>query len=302
MDRTLPLQQVTCRHILERDLGDIREFCKTIWDGHDYVPDVMDDWFHDRRGLFAVADYEGRAIGCSKLTLLARGQWWLEGFRVDPSYQGKKVGSLLHHYVDRWWLEHGGGVLRLMTSAKNRSVHHLCENTGYTNLFEVRGYKAESLAEPVESFSPAAPTDQELEKMVAFASRSPSLALTNRVVDFGWRFADPTRSGALAELSLLSPSLEGNFFWWRRDKGLLVLWEDFDPDEDQHAMGIGVLACALEDIAEFLRDVRRLAAAHGKTSVFWVAPVYDQAELALEQAGYASDWENTAYVFEKKQP
>jgi GNAT superfamily N-acetyltransferase len=102
MSQTFSSTQVICRPVIERDLDDIREFCKTIWDGHDYVPDVIEDRLHDPRGMFAVAEREGRAIACSKITWLAGGQWWLEGFRVDPDYQGQKVGSLIHHYVDRW--------------------------------------------------------------------------------------------------------------------------------------------------------------------------------------------------------
>src|SRR5512134_2631142 len=112
MNQAFSPQQVVCRAALERDLQDIEEFCKTIWGGHDYVPEVMEDWLEDPLGIFAVAEYEGHAIACSKVTLLARGQWWLEGFRVDPNYQGRKVGSLIHHYVDQWWLEHGAGWLR----------------------------------------------------------------------------------------------------------------------------------------------------------------------------------------------
>jgi hypothetical protein len=67
-------------------------------------------------------------------------------------------------------------------------------------------------------------------------------------------------------------------------------------------MGIGVLACELEDLPALLKDVRHLAAEQGKTAVFWLAPVHEQVELALRQAGYSSDWDNTAYVFEKEHP
>ena len=302
MIQTFSLQHVLCRPALERDLAEITAFCKTIWDGHDYVPDVIDDWFHDLQGLLAVAEHQGCAIACSKLTWLAEGQWWLEGFRVDPNYQGLKVGSLIHHYIDQWWLEHGDGMLRLMTSSKNRSVHHLCENTSFSKLFEVRGYKAEPLDGRADMFTSAASSDRDLGNVVEFVRASPSLAITNHVTDFGWRVADPTRDRALTFLASTLSGLESNFFWWRKDRGLLIIWDDFDSDGQERTMGIGVLACELEDMPAFLMDVRHLAAKQRKTSVFWVAPVHQQVELALQRAGYTTDWENTAYVFEKRHP
>ncbi|HEY3477193.1 MAG TPA: GNAT family N-acetyltransferase, partial [Anaerolineales bacterium] len=297
MNRRFSLAQVICRPAIERDLAEIREFCKTIWDGHDYVPDVMDDWFQDPQGMFAVAEYEGHAIACSKITWLAEGQWWLEGFRVDPNYQGVKVGSLMHHYVDRWWVDHGDGALRLMTNSKNRSVHHLCETTGFTKLFEVRGYKAPPVEGSADMFIPAASGDQELPPVVEFARRSPSLAITNRIVDSGWQFADPTDRKALTFLFSRYPGLADNFFWWRNEKGLLIVWDDLDDDSKEHALGIGVFACELEDMPAFLMDVRHLAAAQKKRSVFWLAPVHELVEAALHEAGYSSDWDNTACVF-----
>lgn len=300
MNRTPFSQQVICRPALERDVAEIKEFCKTIWDGHDYIADVIDDWFHDSQGLFAVAEYESHAIACSKITWLADGQWWLEGFRVDPSYQGRGVGSLIHHYVDRWWLEHGDGVLRLMTSSKNKSVHHLCEDTGFTKLFEVCGYKAEPLKESVDVFTPAASSEKDLGPVIEFARNSPSLASTKHVVDFGWQFADPTQDRALTFLFALYSGLGNHFFWWRKDRGLLIVWDDFDSDEGRHTMGIGVLACNLDDMPAFLIDVRRLADKQRRTSVFWLAPVQEQIEQALKQAGFSSDWDNPAYIFEKK--
>jgi hypothetical protein len=189
-----------------------------------------------------------------------------------------------------------------MTSSKNKSVHHLCESTGFTKLFEVRGHKAEPLVGRADMFTPAASSDRDLQPVVAFARRSPSLAITNCVLDFGWRAVDPTHNRALISLFVGLSSFARNFFWWRKDKGLLIVWDDFDPDEERHTMGIGVLACELEDMSALLLDVRHLAAEQGKTSVFWLAPVHEHFGLALHQAGYSSDWDNTAYVFEKSHP
>lgn len=302
MNQTLSTEQVICRPALERDLGEIRDFCKTIWDGHDYVPDVIDDWLRDPQGIFAVAEYEGRAIACSKITLLAEGQWWLEGFRVNPAYQGLKVGSLIHHYVDQWWVEKGDGILRLMTSSKNKSVHHLCELTGFSKLYEVHGYKAEPLEGGAEEFTSAASSAQDLPTVIAFARKSPSLRITNHIGDFGWRAVDPTQNRALTFLFADVSDLANNFFWWRKDRGLLIVWDDSDPEEEKYTMGIGVIACELEDMSALLMDVRHLAAKQGKTSVLWLAPVHEQVEAALKQAGFSSDWDTTAYIFEKKHP
>jgi GNAT superfamily N-acetyltransferase len=302
MNKTFSAGQVLCRPAIQRDLDEIKEFCKTIWEGHDYVPDVIDDWFHDPQGIFAVAEYEGHAIACSKVTLLADGQWWLEGFRVDPNYQGLKVGSLIHHYVDQWWLDHGDGMLRLMTSSKNASVHHLCEITGFRKLFEVRGYKAEPLAGGADMFTPAASRNEDVQLLVAFARRSPSLKITNCVVDFGWRFVDPTQDKVFPSLFFDVSALDRHVLWWRKSQGLLIVWDDFDSDQEESTMGIGVLACALEEMSALLMDVRRLAAEQGKTSVFWLAPVHEQVQAALRQAGFSSDWDNTAFIFEKQHP
>lgn len=294
-------QQVSCRLALERDLEDIREFCKTIWHGHDYVPDVMADWLRDPEGIFAVAEYEGHAIACSKVTLLAQGQWWLEGFRVDPNYQGLKVGSLMHRYVDQWWVARGNGMLRLMTNSKNKSVHHLCEETGFTRLVEVRGYKAEPLPEQVQAFTPAASGETDLEKTIEFALESPLLGVSKGIVDFGWQCLKPDCK-ALTELYPDSSSIETHFFWWRKGQGLLIFWDDFDADKNESILGIGVLACTLENLSALLLDVRRLAANQGKTDVFWIAPAHEQVEQALHETGYSSDWDHTAYVFEKREP
>src|SRR5512143_3375071 len=136
MTPTFSSPQVVCRPALARDQADINEFCKGIWEGHDYVPEVWSHWFKDPNGILVTAEYSGHAIGCSKLSLIAEGQWWLEGFRVDPNHQGLKVGSRLHTYLTDWWLEHGDGTVRLLT--QNIAVHHLCARGGYVKTHELR--------------------------------------------------------------------------------------------------------------------------------------------------------------------
>ena len=67
---------------------------------------------------------------------------------------------------------------------------------------------------------------------------------------------------ALTFLFDTSSSFRDPFLWWRAGRGLLIVWDDVDPDQGEQTMGIGVLG----------------------------------------QAGYPSDWDNTAFVFEKNHP
>ena len=102
---------------------------------------MWQEWLDDPQGLLATAQYGLHAVGIAKVTHLSPGQWWLEGLRVDPKFQGLKIGSHLHEYMDRWWLRHGDGIIRLMTSSERVQVHHLCERTGYTKIGEVADYR-----------------------------------------------------------------------------------------------------------------------------------------------------------------
>lgn len=291
MTQTSTSPQVVCRPALARDHADITEFCKGIWEGDDYVPDVWQDWFNDPHGILVSAEYEGRVIGCGKLSLIAEGQWWLEGLRVDPTCQGLKVGSLIHNYLTNWWLEHGDGALRLMT--ENPAVEHLCEKTGYVKVQTLRGYKASPIAEPTENFSPV--TD--LREATAFTQQSQSLQLTDGYIDFGWRIGKPNEH-VFEKFSNPKADFVHTFYWWKDKQGLFSAWED--EENDQGKLTLGVLACALEDMPVMLMDIRRFAAHKKFDRVFLLAFLNPQLLEQLEQAGFSTNWENYLRLFERR--
>jgi GNAT superfamily N-acetyltransferase len=287
---------VLCRPAVENDREDVFEFCKGIWEGDDYVPYVWDDWFRDADGLLAVAEFDGHAIGCSKVTRIAPGQWWLEGFRVDPIYQGYKVGTDLHNHVTNWWLENGGGIIRLMTDAGNFAVHHLCHKTGYTKVGEVCGYQAAPLDEPTSSFLPAA----DKEEAAAFTMRSESIKSTACLVDLGWRICKPDRQ-VLETYTNQNPEYTHAFYWWKDRQGFFSAWEE---DEDgKRTLFLGLVACALSDMPVFLTDVRRFASERKCDSIFQIAFDLPQITSQLVAAGFKKKWKRSnAFVFEKTHP
>ncbi len=60
---------------------------RTLWGGHDRIPRVFDRWVTHRSGPFFVAESAGRIVGMGKLTVISRGEAWLEGGRVAPRWR-----------------------------------------------------------------------------------------------------------------------------------------------------------------------------------------------------------------------
>ncbi len=262
MTQTFSAPQVVCRPAIARDHADIHEFCKGIWEGDDYVPEVWQHWYNDPHGVLITAEYKGHAIGCAKLSLLDEGQWWLEGIRVDPKYQGLKVGSKMHHYLTGWWLEHGDGALRLLT--ENPAMVHLCEKTGYTKTHELRGYRVKPIDEPTDNFSPV----EDIHEAATFANASESVQLNDNVIDFGWRIGVPNEN-IFAKYSHAQADFVHTFYWWKDKQGLFSAWED--EENDPGKLTLGVLACTLNDIPAMLMDIRRFAAHKQFDRVFLLA-------------------------------
>jgi len=296
MSQTSSSLQVIYRPALARDHVDIIEFCKGIWDGNDIVPQAWGRWFKDPNGLLVTAEHNGHAIGCAKISLLSDGQWWFEGFRVDPKYQGKKVGFHIYKYLTNWWLENGDGAIRLMTDAENFAVHHLSSKLGYVKTHEVCGYKAVSISEPVEN--PALVTD--ISEAAAFAIESESINIADGLTDFGWRFAKPDTQ-IFNNFSKHESDHIHTFHWWKDKQGLFSIWED--ESNELRTLVIGVIACALNDMPALLRDIRRLASYKNFDSVFQIAFDMPQIVSQLEAAGFEKKWKRTnAFIFERNHP
>ncbi len=281
---------VVCRPALPSDTRDVLEFTKFIWEGHDYIKYVWRDWLADPQGLLAAAIYGPHTVGIAKVTLLAPGQWWLEGFRVDPNYQGLKIGSHLHEYMDAWWLEHGDGILRLMTSSERVQVQRLSERTGFSKAGEAWAYAAPAAEGSGHGFALVAA--DELNETVRFAAEH--LVGPYRLMDLGWRFVAP-------EVESLRPLVSASrLYWWKGREGLAGFWED--DDEAGRVLGISFVAVASKSPAELLAQIPVLAQQNGYVSIRWLAPNDKQVQAEMKAAGYSSEWDHAGLLFEKQHP
>jgi GNAT superfamily N-acetyltransferase len=282
---------VIIRRARQEDTPDVMDLTSHIWDGEDYIPQVWADWLNDPLGCLLVAESEGRILGLAKLSQSTPEDWWLQGLRVHPEFEGLGIASRLHDACLGYWREIGRGALRLATNAQRYPVHHLCERTGFVKVGDYSYFQATALDEPTSNFS-LIPMEQ-VGRALAFSQTSPSLALTLSYMDLSWEWL-PLR------LSTFEKTIgRGQALWWRGDRGLLLYREDTDEDENRPIPLIEWIASNPDDLGDLLQDFRRMAGAHGYAGAGWAAPLQLALLSILEATGFERKWDGSVYLFEK---
>ncbi|MCX7022985.1 MAG: GNAT family N-acetyltransferase [bacterium] len=132
------------------DADRVRDICRDIWEGRDYLMGAIDRWIAE--GGVYVGVVEGEVVGLSRIKRLGADDWWLEGLRVAPGSQGKGYGKLLHRAIMEELRRRAHGVVRFCTADTNRSVP-LARRDGFLEILNLpfldRSYGGESLG-PLE--------------------------------------------------------------------------------------------------------------------------------------------------------
>jgi GNAT superfamily N-acetyltransferase len=294
MNPTFTQPHVVIRPTLPADTPAILEFCKRIWGGQDYIPFVWDEWRGDPKGILFTAEYAGKAVGIVRIVHTAPGQWWFEGFRVDPAYQGQRIGTQLHEYLVDWWLAHGDGKVRLWTNAKRVKVQHLCERRGFIHT-QTRGmYTAAPLAEPLEAFTPV--KADEIPSAVDFARQASSQSISGETMDITWQAVTPNETNLRELLSWET----GRVLWWRGRQGLLCLWknDEYRPP----CPAIALAACESTNLPALLLDARRSAHQDGFDKIVINARLTPEMDATLTSAGFARENDDSNFEYERVHP
>lgn len=130
------------------DEADLKEIASTIWDGSDYLPDIMGEWIAEP--WFLVCEYEGRVIACLKMTMLPDKVLWFEGLRVHGDFQNRGLGTLMNQHAMRLAQQLSNSVPGLAyefcTYYKNVESLHLTAKLGFETVtaFHVMDHKGGS--------------------------------------------------------------------------------------------------------------------------------------------------------------
>lgn len=205
---------ISVRRARPEDRTRILEISSQIWDGEDYVPELLDGWFSDHEGELAVAILNDHLIAFAHRTWLCPGIAWLEGVRTDPAWEGNGAAKAITEHFIRGARAAGASHIELSTHITNEASMHIIESYGFARVGTFSYVERKGLAEATSSLrtEPSGsirelPTSEAL----SFVGSSPFLSLAHHRFPRGWRFFpyDHSPSEAIARITTLGLEKDG---------------------------------------------------------------------------------------------
>ena len=122
------------RDLTVKDIPAILEISKDIWEGDDYIPDVIERWLNEEGNLAYGAFLEKEMkelIGFGRVRMFSNGVAWLEGGRVKITHQKKGIGRDLMKYAIDYAIKEGAKVAQYDTSSRNFGSKALAKFHGF---------------------------------------------------------------------------------------------------------------------------------------------------------------------------
>jgi GNAT superfamily N-acetyltransferase len=278
--------KIKIRNAEPDDKAAILEISKKIWNGHDYLPMVWDDWLADKVGRLIVATVNGRTVGVAHGWLQTPDVAWLEGVRVHEQYRGHGIAGKLNNSLVEWARKKHARVARLCTGSSNQDSRKHLVKIGFPvlqtfqRLDSTRGLRAKPAGVNA--------TRSSSKSLWNWLSTRPEFAENRAMYSDGWTWHPLTRQALkkhVARRRVLSISRN------RRPSACCILL-----DEDE-IMTAGFVAGERGDVAKLIRMLRYQIHRKGRGKLRLLTPVKSPMIRALAHSGF----EKTAkiIVYEK---
>jgi len=134
------------RKLTTDDIPAIEDISKDIWEGEDYIPQVIENWLQDKNcmnyGTFLDEKRE-EMVGFGRVKLFAKEIAWLEGGRVKTEYQKQGIGREMIKYAIDYASSLEVKAAQFDTSSKNIGSVALAKHFGFKRKKSMNVLRAE---------------------------------------------------------------------------------------------------------------------------------------------------------------
>lgn len=289
------MEALTVRLARPEDKAAVLAFCAHTWDWGDYIAQVWDEWLADESGRLLVALLGERPVAVEHMQMVAPGECWLEGMRVDPAVRGQGISRALNEQAMREARTLGAKVARLATRFDNTIAQRALDAGGFQQIGTYLHYEA-----PAEQLRgaplPTVAGPEDLPALLAFLAGSNVAPLTGGLlyVDGG----DRTR--ALTSEVVQERLASGQVLTLRQ-------WDDFQAiamcrfeDAEEPVLLVEYIDGTSEGIGRLAYGLRALAAERGAAQVAITLPNLLMLRDALEGTGYGTEDAGYFLVYQRQ--
>jgi GNAT superfamily N-acetyltransferase len=289
------MEDITIRLAQPQDKEAVLAFCAHTWDWGDYIPQVWEEWLADPTGRLLVALLDDRPVAVEHVQMVAPGECWLEGMRVDPAVRGQGISGQLNQQALREAQRMGATIARLATRFDNVVAQRALDSGGFQQVATYIHYTA-----PAEQLRGAALPEvaapDDLPALLAFLDRSNVFPATGGLMYVDWG----DRMRALTKEVLQERLASGQVF-------TLKQWDDFQAiaicgpqDTDEQTLLVEYIDGASEGIGRLAYSLRALAAERGLKEVAITIPHLLMLRDALEGTGYQTEDSGYFLVYQRQ--
>lgn len=182
----------TIRRLQDSDSRDIIEISRHVWEGHDYIPSVADQWLHDPDCHFYGVEIDGHVVALGNLRLIEDGRTgWMEGLRVHSEFRGKGFAKEITWYLVRKAQDLGLRRLRYTTSSRNVASVKLAKMAGFLKVFEM-AVSWHHKPKLVPAISEYLPIQKQSLKRTCSLMRANSGIVPHGILIYDWKVLDNT--------------------------------------------------------------------------------------------------------------
>jgi N-acetylglutamate synthase-like GNAT family acetyltransferase len=279
----------TVRRLRGSDRNDVIEISSHIWEGHDYLPSVVDEWLSDSNSRFFGVEVGGRVVAVGRLRLVEDGRiGWMEGLRVHPEYRGRGFANDLTRCIVEEGERLGVECLRYTTSDENAASVKLAKMAGFSRILRMTVSWHHNLAQVPKLTGYPPIRKQGPERTCGLLKTNPRI-LPHGMLIYEWKALESTCSNVreVGKNHTFYVALKG-----RRLDSLSISSSRKEPDESYW----GFTAYAVDSsgfLAQFSRNVA-FALKRGVGSV--VCTFETRFEKALDGVGLKSEEDHKTHL------
>jgi GNAT superfamily N-acetyltransferase len=266
----------------------IMSWIKDIWEGHDYIPYVWDEWLKDPRGTLYVVEEEDKPIALWHIRWLGKDTAWLEGMRVKQDYRNRGIATMTAVYSINIAREKGLKYVMLSTLSTNKPAVSVMKKLRFNKIGGFYDFNIKNIGDTITNYKDRCIEWEEL------GDRYPRLKQNNYLVGYyerPWIFKDITKSEYIKNCK------DGKIIFSMKKHAVAMLGVSYEYKDKKNLYVRYLDGYDEQDLRDIITLLRKKAVEEGCERIYGYIPPDTNLAIMLEKYGIKVDKSREILVY-----